>query len=174
MSRIDTLISKESKQIDEFEAGDLLTKYRSQEKYFRGLAYDNISGSGPNGALPHYSPVEGNCRIVDRETPYVNDSGAQYLGEFFVVLLSLLPIPPHSNTRLTFLVVFLSSRSDGTIDTTRTMHFGTPTKEQKGCFTHVLQGHVSKTQKEGWKGKKADSFLSSCLRPDRCRDRRVP
>jgi len=106
MSRIDTIISKESKQIDEFEAGDLLTKYRSQEKYFRGLAYDNISGSGPNGALPHYSPVEGNCRIVDRETPYVNDSGAQYLGEFFVVLLSLLPIPPHSNTRLTFLVVF--------------------------------------------------------------------
>lgn len=104
MARLNTLLTKEGKEIDEFEAGsvvfplffapflreltlpllprsNLLTKYRSQEKHFRGLAYDNISGSGPNGALPHYSPVEGKCRLVDRETPYVNDSGAQYLGQ---------------------------------------------------------------------------------------------
>lgn len=31
---------------------------------------------------------------------------------------------------------------DGTIDTTRTMHFGTPTPEQCDAFTRVLQGHV--------------------------------
>lgn len=32
---------------------------------------------------------------------------------------------------------------DGTIDTTRTLHFGTPTKEQKRAFTRVLQGHMA-------------------------------
>ena len=33
--------------------------------------------------------------------------------------------------------------SDGTIDTTRTVHFGKPTKEQKRAFTRVLQGHIA-------------------------------
>ena len=32
---------------------------------------------------------------------------------------------------------------DGTIDTTRTMHFGTPTPEQKRAYTRVLQGHIA-------------------------------
>lgn len=85
--------------------------YRKQEQHYAGPAYGDISGSGPNGALPHYEPVEGNCRVIDRQTPYVNDSGSQYL--------------------------------DGTIDTTRTLHFGTPTKEQKRAFTRVLQGHMA-------------------------------
>ncbi|KAJ7167509.1 peptidase M24, structural domain-containing protein [Mycena filopes] len=31
---------------------------------------------------------------------------------------------------------------DGTIDTTRTVHFGKPTKEQKRAFTRVLQAHI--------------------------------
>lgn len=32
---------------------------------------------------------------------------------------------------------------DGTTDTTRTVHFGTPTSYQKECFTNVLKGHIS-------------------------------
>jgi Xaa-Pro aminopeptidase len=32
---------------------------------------------------------------------------------------------------------------DGTIDTTRTVHFGTPTSEQRRAFTRVLQGHIA-------------------------------
>lgn len=31
---------------------------------------------------------------------------------------------------------------DGTTDVTRTVHFGTPTKEEKECFTRVLKGHI--------------------------------
>ena len=31
---------------------------------------------------------------------------------------------------------------DGTTDTTRTMHFGTPTAEEKDAFTRVLKGHI--------------------------------
>ena len=32
--------------------------------------------------------------------------------------------------------------SDGTCDTTRTVHFGRPTDAQCEAFTRVLQGHV--------------------------------
>ncbi|KAG1849688.1 peptidase M24, structural domain-containing protein [Suillus subalutaceus] len=32
---------------------------------------------------------------------------------------------------------------DGTTDVTRTLHFGTPTNEEKRAFTRVLQGHIS-------------------------------
>ncbi|WFD34016.1 Xaa-Pro aminopeptidase [Malassezia cuniculi] len=31
----------------------------------------------------------------------------------------------------------------GTTDVTRTLHFGTPTAQQKRCFTRVLQGHIA-------------------------------
>eukprot|EP00116_Pleurobrachia_bachei_P003216 sb/3463478/ len=31
---------------------------------------------------------------------------------------------------------------DGTTDVTRTVHMGTPTQQQKMCFTRVLQGHI--------------------------------
>lgn len=33
--------------------------------------------------------------------------------------------------------------TDGTTDTTRTWHFGTPTDEEKRSFTRVLQGHIA-------------------------------
>ena len=32
---------------------------------------------------------------------------------------------------------------DGTTDVTRTLHFGTPTNEQRRAFTRVLQGHIA-------------------------------
>jgi Xaa-Pro aminopeptidase len=32
---------------------------------------------------------------------------------------------------------------DGTTDVTRTVHFGNPTKEEKECFTRVLNGHIA-------------------------------
>lgn len=32
---------------------------------------------------------------------------------------------------------------DGTTDTTRTIHFGTPTEEERHNYTLVLKGHIS-------------------------------
>nr|XP_002736408.1 PREDICTED: xaa-Pro aminopeptidase 1-like [Saccoglossus kowalevskii] len=32
---------------------------------------------------------------------------------------------------------------DGTTDTTRTMHFGTPSQHEKECYTRVLKGHIA-------------------------------
>lgn len=36
--------------------------------------------------------------------------------------------------------------TDGTTDITRTLHFGTPSEEQKRCYTRVLQGHAQLAQ----------------------------
>ncbi|KAF9231958.1 hypothetical protein BU15DRAFT_81799 [Melanogaster broomeanus] len=57
--------------ITEYEAAWRLTEYRRQNKHYWGLAYENISASGANAALPHYSPSKSNARIIDRDTPYL-------------------------------------------------------------------------------------------------------
>ncbi|KZV95222.1 Creatinase/aminopeptidase [Exidia glandulosa HHB12029] len=98
-------------EIDEYEAGRRLNLFRKEQDNYMGLAYENISASGPNAALPHYIPSKVAARIIDRDTPYLMDSGGQWL--------------------------------DGTCDTTRTVHYGYPTEEQREAFTRVLQGHIA-------------------------------
>ncbi|KAJ6526974.1 aminopeptidase-P [Mycena vulgaris] len=68
----------EGYDITEYEAAQRLTEFRRKSKHFMGLAYENISASGPNAALPHYSPRRSTARMIDRDTPYLNDSGGQY------------------------------------------------------------------------------------------------
>jgi Xaa-Pro aminopeptidase len=77
-------------EITEYEAASRLTEFRRKNKYFMGLAYENISASGPNAgqlpgsrdvwllaahvacaALPHYSPTKSKARMIDRENPYL-------------------------------------------------------------------------------------------------------
>ncbi|KDN37350.1 hypothetical protein RSAG8_10238, partial [Rhizoctonia solani AG-8 WAC10335] len=64
--------------ITEWEAGEMLTQFRKKGELFMGLAYDNISATGANAALPHYSPTKGLSSAIDLQTPYLNDSGGQY------------------------------------------------------------------------------------------------
>ncbi|KAN0060966.1 hypothetical protein ACQY0O_006700 [Thecaphora frezii] len=98
-------------RIDEHEAAVKFQQIRQQSPLYAGEAYDAISAAGPNAALPHYETPEEGSRVIDRNTPYLNDSGAQY--------------------------------HDGTIDCTRTVHFGRPSREQKRAYTRVLQGHIA-------------------------------
>ncbi|GAW05634.1 Creatinase aminopeptidase [Lentinula edodes] len=65
--------------ITEWEAAHRLTEFRRKAKHFMGLAYENISASGPNAALPHYSPKKYETEMISRNAPYLNDSGGQYL-----------------------------------------------------------------------------------------------
>ncbi|CAO1634795.1 unnamed protein product [Sympodiomycopsis kandeliae] len=55
--------------------------------------------------------------------------------------------PEHGSAILDLSTPFLNDSGgqyfDGTIDTTRTVHFGKPTAEQKHAFTRVLQGHIA-------------------------------
>lgn len=58
---------------------------------------------------------------------------------------------------------------DGTTDTTRTVHFGTPTDYQKRCFTRVLQGHIALDRlvfPEGTSGYRLDSIARAPLWKD--------
>jgi Xaa-Pro aminopeptidase len=98
-------------QLDEVQAADHLEKLRAAQQDFVGLSFPTISSTGPNGAIIHYEPERGNCKVIDPNQVYLCDSGAQF--------------------------------SDGTTDTTRTYHFGTPTSYEKSCFTAVLQGHIA-------------------------------
>lgn len=123
--------------INEWDAAEKLTIYRETGENYVGLAYENISATGENAALPHYEPHESGSSVIDRISPYLNDSGPQYL--------------------------------DGTIDTTRTVHFGKPTKEQKRAFTRVLQGHIaidSLIFPEGTNGGQIDVLARSALWKD--------
>ncbi|KAF9455250.1 Creatinase/Prolidase N-terminal domain-containing protein, partial [Collybia nuda] len=46
----------EGYDITEYEAASRLTEFRRHNKHFMGLAYKSISATGPNAALPHYTP----------------------------------------------------------------------------------------------------------------------
>jgi len=64
--------------ITEYEAAFRLIEYRRSNRHFIGLAYEDISASGPNAALPLYSPTRSTAAMIDREAPYSNDSGGWY------------------------------------------------------------------------------------------------
>ncbi|KAF8324475.1 peptidase M24, structural domain-containing protein [Cantharellus anzutake] len=65
-------------KLTEWEAAEELTKFRQESANYWGLAYENISASGPNAALPHYRTTEEDAAFIDPTLPYLNDSGGQY------------------------------------------------------------------------------------------------
>ncbi|KIY53421.1 Creatinase/aminopeptidase, partial [Fistulina hepatica ATCC 64428] len=64
--------------VTEYEAAMRITEFRRHAKNFMGVAYENISATGPNAALPHYTPRRKTAALISRDTPYLHDSGGQY------------------------------------------------------------------------------------------------
>jgi len=64
--------------VTEYEAKMLHYKIRKDNKHYMGDAYATISATGANAALPHYTPTKGEKRFIEKETPYLHDSGGQY------------------------------------------------------------------------------------------------
>ncbi|OWZ77209.1 cytoplasmic protein [Cryptococcus neoformans Bt85] len=75
---LEKMLLKDGRKVGEWAAAQGLTRERRKEDYFAGLAYEDISASGPNSALPHYAPQRGKDRLIDPDTTYLIDSGAQY------------------------------------------------------------------------------------------------
>jgi len=53
-------------KIMEWEAAWRLTEFGSKMKNYMGLAYENISTSGPHVALPHYHPFKNGSYLIDK------------------------------------------------------------------------------------------------------------
>lgn len=66
-------------KIDEVDGADHLESFRSEGENFKGLSFDTISGSGPNGAIIHYHPEKETAALITTDQLYLCDSGAQYL-----------------------------------------------------------------------------------------------
>ena len=56
-----------------------LEEFRREGNLFQDLSFDTITGSGANGALPHYRVTEQSDRVLQPGDLMVLDSGAQYL-----------------------------------------------------------------------------------------------
>ena len=57
--------------ITEYEAAFRLTEFRRKNEHFLGLTYEPVSASGPNTALPQYTPKKSSASIISREFPYL-------------------------------------------------------------------------------------------------------
>jgi len=67
------------REVDEWEASERLTQFRSQIPGYRGNSFENISAYGPGAALPHYSTPRKGSAVIRPFGLYLVDSGGQYL-----------------------------------------------------------------------------------------------
>ena len=67
------------REVDEWEASERLTGFRSRIPGYRGNSFENISAYGPGGALPHYSTPKEGSAVIRPFGLYLVDSGGQYL-----------------------------------------------------------------------------------------------
>ncbi|MDD9923498.1 MAG: aminopeptidase family protein P, partial [Boseongicola sp.] len=63
----------------EISAAKALEGYRRATNALMDIAFDTISGSGPNGAIVHYRVTEGTNRAIKPGELYLVDSGGQYV-----------------------------------------------------------------------------------------------
>ncbi|WP_343344175.1 aminopeptidase P family protein [Sphingomicrobium sp. XHP0239] len=64
---------------DELSVAAKLLSLRKDTGKLKDISFDTISGSGPNGALPHYRVNEDSNRKLENDQIYLVDSGGQYL-----------------------------------------------------------------------------------------------
>ena len=69
----------QSGEITEIQSVEELENFREESGSLTDLAFETISGSGPNGALPHYRVSSASDRKLQRGELYLVDSGGQYL-----------------------------------------------------------------------------------------------
>jgi Xaa-Pro aminopeptidase len=62
----------------EYTVSQKLAWFRSQQEKFVSLSFDSIAGSGPNGAVIHYHPMEATAAPVTLDRMLLVDSGGQY------------------------------------------------------------------------------------------------
>lgn len=79
MAKLEKDVQEGTKKWTEVSAAEDLIQYRLDGNHNRGLSFDSISGSGPNGAVIHYRPSPLTDRELTVNEMYLLDSGGQYL-----------------------------------------------------------------------------------------------
>ncbi|MCR5870178.1 MULTISPECIES: aminopeptidase P family protein [unclassified Sphingomonas] len=64
--------------VTEMSAAERLQAFREETGVLRDLSFDTISGTGPNGAIPHYKVTEESSLPIEQGHLYLVDSGGQY------------------------------------------------------------------------------------------------
>lgn len=103
----------EGTALTEASAAAHLASLRAQQPGFVEPSFPTIAGCGPNGAVIHYRPVEGQCAALTPGSLLLLDSGGQY----------------DCGTTDVTRTVHLGK--------------GTPSAAQREAFTRVLQGHIA-------------------------------
>lgn len=70
--------SSPAPRLNEFEAGQAINKFRSQQKGYRGPSFAPISAFGANGACVHYEPDPNTALPLGTNGLFLLDSGGQY------------------------------------------------------------------------------------------------
>ena len=91
--------------IGEIEAATRLAELRAGGDRFRDLSFTTISGSGPNGAIVHYSVTPDTDRQLAAGELYLVDSGGQYLDGTTDVTRTVAIGPPTAAMRLHYTLV---------------------------------------------------------------------
>ena len=113
---------KNGTSLSEYEIGEKLIEFRSENLEYRGESFEPIVAYGPNGALPHYSATKENCSIVPAGGSAACSGKAD--GNFLLM-----------DTGGQYLF--------GTTDTTRTIPVGDLDEDKKKFYTLVLKGMIS-------------------------------
>ena len=71
MSWLDGQVKAKNQNLTEWNVSNKFDQIRSKLDKFKGLAYDNISATGANAALPHYSTKKQNSPKLDLSKPYL-------------------------------------------------------------------------------------------------------
>lgn len=98
-----------------------------------------MSAFGEHAALGRYVPTLDTDVKITRDEIYLLISGTHYMGNQNIILLLKKDVQVVSK----FLKANSTESIDGTTFVARSMHFGTPSDEQKDAFTLVLKGFIS-------------------------------
>lgn len=65
-------------KVDEIKAAEKLLEFRRASKNFVSNSFETISAYGSNGAIIHYKPTKKTSKLINKDSLYLLDCGAQY------------------------------------------------------------------------------------------------
>ena len=78
-SWLESKLLYQKKRVTEYQVAQKIYQIRARFPNFKGLSYETIASTGPNAAIIHYAPSKKGSSVLDIKTPFLLDSGAQYL-----------------------------------------------------------------------------------------------